>query len=49
MEIYNALGKTGTPFMILATNSGKVLMTHGGIIKDLDELLTQIREIHKQQ
>ncbi|UCE33109.1 MAG: hypothetical protein JSV55_08865, partial [Deltaproteobacteria bacterium] len=48
-DIYTALGKTGTPFMILVNNSGKVLMTHRHAIEDLDEFLRQIKEYHKKQ
>ena len=46
-HIYNALGKTGTPFMIVVNKSGKVLMTHHHAIKDLDEFIRQIKEHHK--
>ena len=48
-DIYAALGKTGTPFMILIDKSGKVLMTHRHAIEDLDEFLKQIIEYHKKQ
>jgi len=49
MEIYMKLASAiGTPFMIVTTNNGKVLLTHAGMIEDLDETLVKIREFHKQ-
>jgi hypothetical protein len=48
-NIHAALGSSGTPFMIVTDNAGKVLMTYGGVIKDLDEILAEIRAIHKEQ
>ena len=47
--IFHLLGSPKTPFMIIATTQGKVLLTHGGIIDDLDGLLKEIRELHKNQ
>jgi len=35
--------------MIMADTEGKVLMSHRGIIADLDQLLKEIRAIHGQQ
>jgi hypothetical protein len=48
-EIYNAIGNPGTPFMILVTVDGKVLMTHRGLVQDLDQLLKEVREAHKHE
>jgi peroxiredoxin len=48
-ETHSALGAPPTPAMIVATPAGKVLMTHGGVIKDFDALLKEIRELHKKQ
>jgi thiol-disulfide isomerase/thioredoxin len=48
MYLTRALRVTGTPIIILATNSGEVLMTHTGLIDDLDEVLVQIRQIHNE-
>jgi len=48
-EIHSAIGAPPTPAMIVATPAGKVLMTHGGVIKDFDALLKEIRELHKKQ
>jgi hypothetical protein len=48
-DIHADLGSTGTPFLIVTDKAGKVLMTHGGVIKDLDKMLAEIRAIHKKQ
>ncbi len=48
-EIYGALGNPGTPFLILATTTGKVLMTHRGLVEDLDQLLEEVRDALKHQ
>jgi thioredoxin-related protein len=48
-EVFQALGVPGTPYMIMTNKEGKVLMSHGGGIEDLDQMLKEIREIHKQQ
>jgi peroxiredoxin len=47
-DIHKKFGKPRTPFTVLATNSGKVLMTHFGTVQDLDAFLGQIRKFHKQ-
>jgi hypothetical protein len=47
--IYVAVGKPGTPTMVVTTPGGKVLWSHGGIIKDFDATLKEIREIQKKQ
>ena len=48
-QIHKKFGEPRTPFTVLVTNSGKVLMTHSGIVKDLDKFLSEIRKVHKQQ
>ncbi len=48
-DIHVSLGATGTPFTIVTDKRGEVLMTHSGVIKDLDKVLAEIREIHKKQ
>jgi peroxiredoxin len=48
-EIWKTLGKPGTPTMLVCTTKGKVLAVHGGMIKDLDHFLSEIRELHKNQ
>jgi hypothetical protein len=47
--IYAAAGKPNTPTMVVTTPGGKVLMSHGGLIKDFDGLLKELREIQKKQ
>jgi len=46
-EIWEALGKPGTPTMVLCTPNGKVLGVHQGFIEDLDGFLGEIRDLHK--
>jgi peroxiredoxin len=48
-DIFMVVGKPSTPTMVMTTPSGKVLMSHGGVIKDFDGLVKEIREIHKKQ
>ena len=47
--VFKELGSPGYPFTILADSSGKVLLTHGGLIDDVDAFLLEIRKIHEQQ
>ena len=47
--IYVAVGKPDTPTMVMTTPGGKVLMSHGGLIKDFDGLLKELRDIQKKQ
>jgi len=47
LEIYFKLGRTGTPYMILANMDGKVLWTHAGAVDDIEEILGEIREFHE--
>ncbi len=48
-DIFEAVGKPNTPTMVITTNKGKVLMSHGGMIQDFDGLVKELREIHKKQ
>jgi hypothetical protein len=48
-EVFLALELLGVPYTIMANKEGKLLMTHTGLIEDLDRMLKEIREIHKQQ
>jgi hypothetical protein len=48
-DIFMVVGKPSTPTMVVTTTGGKVLMSHGGLIKDFDGLVKEIREIHKKQ
>lgn len=48
-DVFTVLKVPGTPYIIMTDRQGKVLMNHAGVIKDLDHLLREIREIHKQQ
>ncbi|MHC1725173.1 MAG: TlpA family protein disulfide reductase [Syntrophobacteraceae bacterium] len=47
-DIAQAVGATQTPTLILVSHSGKVLMSHVGVIQDLDGLLKDLREKHKK-
>ena len=47
--VFKELGSPGYPFTILADRNGKVLLTHGGLIDDVDAFLLEIRKIHDQQ
>jgi peroxiredoxin len=48
-EVFQTLGVPRTPYLIVTNKEGKVLMSHGGVIKDFDQMLKQIREILQQQ
>lgn len=48
-EVHKKLGEPRTPFILVVSNTGKVLLTQEGIIKDVDEFLHQVRNLHKQQ
>jgi hypothetical protein len=48
-EVFQALKLPSVPYMMMTDREGKVLMSHGGAIKDLDQTLKEIRDIHKQQ
>ena len=47
MKTWHLLGNPATPYLILVAKNQKVLMTHMGIIQDLDKMLKEIREFHK--
>ena len=48
LDVYFKLGRTGTPYMILATvKDGKVLWTHAGGVEDVEITLREIREFVK--
>jgi peroxiredoxin len=47
-KIHELLGGAGPPGVILADIHGKVLFVHEGVLEDIDFLLEQIREGHKQ-
>ena len=46
-EINKKLGEPRTPFTIITTNSGKVLLTHQGDIKNVDEFVRQMKLLCK--
>jgi hypothetical protein len=48
-KLFLALKLPGLPHMIMTNKEGKVLMSHGGMIKDLDQMLQEIRGIHAKQ
>jgi hypothetical protein len=47
MKIWHLIGNPATPYMILVAKNQKVLMTHLGMIHDLDKMLKEIREFHE--
>ncbi len=47
--IFDKLGDPKVPFFMVINNSRKVLMTHSGPIKDLDELFRQIKKIYERR
>lgn len=46
-EIYGLLGRPETPTMIMVAKDRKVLLIHHGLIQDLDAMLKEIRDLHK--
>lgn len=48
-DIHKKIGEPRTPFTILVTNKGKVLLTHSGVVEDVDQFLSLIRKFHEQQ
>jgi peroxiredoxin len=48
-DIWRAVGMPGTPTMVLTTKSGKVLMSHVGVIEDFDGFVKELKEIHQKQ
>ncbi|MEJ2725224.1 MAG: TlpA disulfide reductase family protein [Deltaproteobacteria bacterium] len=47
-EVFQALGVPSTPYVIVTNKQGKVLMSHGGMIKHFDQMLKEIKQIDKQ-
>jgi hypothetical protein len=47
-EAYYTLGIPTLPFMVITNTEGKVLLSHRGIIGDLDQMLKEIKEIHEK-
>ena len=48
-DIWRAVGMPGTPTTVLVTKSGKVLMSHTGVIKDFDGFVKELKEIQEKQ
>lgn len=48
LKFHKGIGSPGVPFMILASNDGKVLKTHIGLIEDVDAILEEMRELIKK-
>ena len=46
---WERLGKPGVPLTLLVTNNGKILSTHPGVTKDIDEFFRHIKKVFKQQ
>jgi thiol-disulfide isomerase/thioredoxin len=49
LAIGAAVDIPGTPTMVMVSNSGKVLSSHVGVIKDFDALLKELRGVLKTQ
>jgi peroxiredoxin len=47
-KIHKKIGEPRTPFTILTTNTGKVLIVHSGVVEDTDEFIGKIKKIHEQ-
>lgn len=47
-KIHKKFGEPRTPLTILTNRNGKVLLTHFGVIEDVDEFLSKINKFHKQ-
>jgi len=48
-NIHKKIGEPRTPTTILVTNKGKVLLTHRGVMENLDEFIQKIKKFHAQQ
>ena len=48
-EVFEKLGEPKIPFLMVVNSSGKVLLTHSGQIKDVDEFFSEIKKIYKEQ
>jgi peroxiredoxin len=47
-KIHKKIGEPRTPFTVLTTNKGKVLLIHSGVVEDTDEFIGRIKKIHEQ-
>jgi peroxiredoxin len=47
-KIHKKIGEPRTPFTILTTNKGKVLLIHSGVVEDTDEFIGKIKKIREQ-
>ena len=47
-KIHKKIGEPRTPFTILTTNKGKVLLIHSGVVEDTDEFISKIKKFHEQ-
>ena len=48
-EIYGKLGEPKIPFLMLVSQSGKVLLIHSGQIEDIDKLFSEIKKLSMNQ
>jgi peroxiredoxin len=48
LNVHKKLGSPGIPFVIVTTNTGKVLQTHGGYIDNIEEFFAQIKKHHEK-
>ena len=48
-EVFEKLGEPKIPFLMVLDSSGKVLLTHSGPIKSVDEFFSEIKKLHQQQ
>jgi len=47
-DIWQKIGKPGTPLTLVLTHSGKVLSAHSGPTEDIEEFFREIKRFHKQ-
>jgi len=48
-EVFKKFGSPGTPYTVLVNSKGKVLLVHGGEMKDIDEFFTELKKFQEQQ
>jgi hypothetical protein len=48
-EVFTKLGEPKIPFLMLINDTGKVLLTHHGQIKDVDAFFSEIKELYSRQ
>ncbi|OGW36880.1 MAG: hypothetical protein A2Y97_06040 [Nitrospirae bacterium RBG_13_39_12] len=48
-SIHKKIGEPRTPFTILVNNKGKVLLTHSGVVNDLDEFFSKIKKLQEKK